>query len=66
MGEAANFPIHLVQKNKVGALPYATRMARMGWALRNATKQAHLLINIPKGATNIPIIPIMIMTANPR
>ena len=62
-GMATSLPIHLLQKNSVGALPKARIAASISPSpsitsmLRNAWKVVYLLSSIPNGARNMPRMP---------
>ena len=54
-------PIHFTQKNSVAELPNTTNTTSKGLESTSAFSTAHLLTSIPKGARNMPAIPIWIM-----
>jgi len=58
------FPIHLVQKKTVAALPYARMMVMAGLLSTNALRVMNLLMIMPKGARNMPAIPVIMIAVN--
>ena len=60
---STSLPIHFTQKNRVAELPNTMKTDSSGAASTTALRTAHLLINMPKGARNMPAMPMSIMTA---